>query len=162
MKQPKSYIKPIATGATWESAYKGSIAGAKDYNDCTVRAFANCLDIPYSDAWQVMHEAGREFRKGLACEKLMKAYINAGAKFTAVGNTKISKLSCGWHREITGEYPDTIKGMTIKTMLEKPEYQQGKYAVLVRGHIFAVVDAEVIDTSELTAGLYVCSVYTFE
>lgn len=132
-----------------------------DRNNCSVRAYANCIGIPYEEAHELFELEGRERFKGLSCDLLMKIYLKSGARYTAVGNTTGSKVSVNWHHNLTGKYCETMKGMTLGTFLKKPEYQQGKYAVWVRGHITSVIDGDLLDTDALSSGLYICGLFDF-
>ena len=138
-----SYIKPAMTGAVHQRQDMRS----GDSKNCTVRALANCADIQYDIAHEAMLKAGRKLNEGADCQVYLPVYQKFGAKkVQAVGNCKQSKYWTYAHRKMTGEYPELVKGMTVATMLSKPEYQRGVFAVEIIGHIFCVRNGLIMDT----------------
>jgi hypothetical protein len=153
-----SYIKPAVVGAVHPK--QDRMGG--EFNNCTVRTLANCADMQYDTAHALLAKAGRRSNKGCTIEKYLPVYFQHGAKkFTSVGNTQQAKYLVGAYRKIMGEYPDVVQGMTIKTMLSKPEYQRGVFAVEVRGHIFALRHGKIYDIGYNKLNARVCSIIEF-
>lgn len=63
----------MQTSLTWSDMARKSIIW-KENNDCTVKAIAIALDIPYAKAWHVTRKAGREFRKGMNMAQIHRAF----------------------------------------------------------------------------------------
>lgn len=152
------YIKPALVGAVHpkQDQPKG------DKNNCTVRTLANCTSISYDTCHELMLQAGRKLNDGMSFDKYFPVYQKLGAKkFTAVGNTQQAKWLTGAYRKITGSYPEVIKGMTLKTLLSKPEYQRGVFAVEVNHHIMAIRNGLIHDTGMNLANKRVVSIIEF-
>lgn len=102
----------------------------KETNDCTVRAFANALNISYEDAHQFMSQyCGRRRGKGIK-----------GSVLKALFETKKDVIR---KRFGVGIW-DVNNVNTINNLIKnKPN---GTYYVLVRSHATAVVKGRLIDT----------------
>ena len=90
-------------------------------NDCTVRALAAVTGIPYEQAHAALAAAGRKARRGMRIDLLKPVYAAHGA-------------SCYVNR---GDRP------TLASFAR--QHGPGKYIVLVKGHVFALVDNVQID-----------------
>lgn len=104
----------------------------KERADCTVRATATVLGIPYAEAHAKLKALGRKNRRGFnlfspQCQKAL------GLKMRHPG------------------------GVTVGAML--PELQQGRFIVYVSHHVFAVVDGKVFDHSVPNERKRIVSVY---
>lgn len=89
--------------------------------DCTVRALAAVKDMQYDQAHAALAAAGREPRRGMSLEQLKPAYAAQGG----------------------GCYINRSDRPTLASFLR--DQPAGKYIVLVRGHVFALVDGVQID-----------------
>lgn len=111
------------------SAMRGTI---KDRADCTVRATATVLGIPYAEAHAKLKALGRKNRRGFnlfspECQKAL------GLKMRHAG------------------------GLPVGAML--PELKQGRFIVYVSHHVFAVVDGKVFDHAVPNERKNIVSVY---
>lgn len=95
----------------------------KESADCTVRAYAKVADIPYDFAHEILEGLGRKFRKGFPFREVTL-----------------------WDRSFTrpievesGRNP----GPTLASFIKS--HPIGRYAVLVPGHVMALVDGVVYD-----------------
>ena len=132
--------------------------GVKRYddeaNDCTVRALANAYGMPYKLAHKIMTKAGRVKGKGPKLEKMHAAYTRMGFEIDTIhGETNCARylqryIAVGKTRH---------KGATIKTVL--PRLSVGRFIVLIRGHVFGVVDGKVLDYGDNPANCSVAAVY---
>lgn len=91
-------------------------------NDCGVRALANALGVSYDEAFDALAAAGRKPRR-----YTYREHLEAAAK--ALGR----KL----------QFNDSMAGVTVRRLPK--ELPGGRWIVLVRGHLLAVVDGEVLD-----------------
>ena len=107
-------------------------AGVKERADCTVRAVAACLDIPYMEAHARLEDMGRHKR----CR-----FRFAAATAEALGLQMRADLSC----------------MTIAKAMNS--MQIGRFIVRIQHHVFAVVEGTVIDGRPVPAGSRVLMVY---
>ena len=101
-------------------------------NDCTVRAYATVTGMSYRDAWRELAAAGRKFRKGFHVEPFYRK------KF----GFPLPRPNCTVHNFVNAFC------------------KHGKWIVLVRGHVFAVVDGVVHDMRpEMNANKHVLMVW---
>lgn len=93
--------------------------------DCAVRALANATGMPYAEAHQLFHDAGRRPNKGTSWSALTSVYN----RFGMLGYTN----------------------STLGAFLESSS--KGTYICRTPGHVFAVRDGVVMDTgmSKLTS-----------
>jgi hypothetical protein len=102
-----------------------------DKKDCTVRATAHALAIPYHEAYCKLQAVGRKQGQGIHFKSVAER----------LGFEAMPELSC----------------RALKTIL--PELQSGRYVVRVTRHVFAVVDGQVLDKRENRPGSRVKMVY---
>lgn len=107
-------------------------AGLKERADCTVRAVAACLSIPYIEAHARLESMGRRNR----CRFRFMA-----ATAEALGLQQRADLSC----------------MTVAKALEG--MTSGRFIVRIQRHVFAVTDGTVIDARPVPPGSHVLMVY---
>ena len=106
-------------------------AGIYDAMDCTVRALAIALDIPYYQAHKLMRErAGRKNWKGTGASEVVAALKDIGLEFNAV------------------------QGSFYRWSLS---HKQGTYYVMMRkrrklGHAIAIKDGVIYDDGPLAKG----------
>lgn len=89
-------------------------------NDCTVRALANALEIPYLEAYGMMLGSGRKFGKGANCSELY------GRLFPT--------LPC--------------PRMTVARYIQFIAYE-GNWIIRIRKHVFAVKDKTILDINPM-------------
>ena len=99
--------------------------------DCTVRAVAAALSIPYSNAHDAAREAGRRMRRGFWSERILKAMNIEFTETRMYDDKKAKGGSC------TSGYPTLAQVM--------PLLKSGRYILDTRNHSFAVVDGVVHD-----------------
>jgi len=92
--------------------------------DCTVRALAIASDQPYSWAHGILKSLGRPTGKGFR--------FSTAATHLALTEHAQPKRGCGRSR--------------VKTAIRK--YAKGRFIFRIRGHVFAVVDGVIHDSSE--------------
>lgn len=152
------YIKPALVGAVHPKQDQRN----GDKNNCTVRTLANCTGVSYDTCHELMLQAGRKINHGMSFDKYFPVYQKLGAKkVITVGNTRQAKWLTGAVRRITGSYPEVIQGMTLKTMLSKPEYQRGVFAVEVNHHIVCLRNGLLYDTGLNYANKRVVNIIEF-
>lgn len=121
-----------------EAVYRCTDAGRKaagflrERRDCTVRATAVALDIPYAEAHAKMKALGRRDCRGVPYE----AYIS-GLGMQRVADWK----------------PRTTLYKALGSL------KSGRYVARMRGHVFAVVDGIVHDTATPRPGSRILAVY---
>ena len=115
--------------------------------DCTVRTIQNLTGVPYRDAhgWCLKH--GRKARQG----------FNFTARMAGAQATK--EIVFGWRvRQV--QLPFSVRKPTLTRVM--PMLRQGRYAVLIAQHVFAVVDGMILDSGYNGARCRVRSVWQFE
>jgi hypothetical protein len=124
-------------------------------NDCTVRALANALGMPYKLAHGILARAGRKPKHGMVVTDWQPVYERLGIKLQSVhGNTKGARF-------VSHKYNIERKaGITLERLL--PSLQQGRYIIKIRGHVLAVVNGKVLDYGYNAAGSRVAAVYKLE
>lgn len=104
--------------------------------DCTVRAIAAALRIPYAKAHEAARLAGRRMKRGFWPDRILKSM---GVSFTEARMYDEKRAKCGSWR--TSPYP------TLSQVL--PLLSKGQYILDTRNHAFAVVDGVIYDGSRL-------------
>jgi hypothetical protein len=137
------YIKPTSFGQS----------RAGECNDCTVRALANTGVMSYDAAFTHMKDFGRSNNRGANQSTLFSAYEAAGYKAKIFGTTRTAKAFA----RTTGLTKE--KGMTVKTMLQSPEYKGKTFIAVIKGHAFAVVNGGIVDTSYIKENSRVTSIF---
>lgn len=107
---------------------------AGERGDCTVKATALVTGLPYSEAHSLMRLIGRPNREGLLMSLVYSCMPGAIA---SLGYT-VEKIDIGLRNGKNQYTPRTISERLPK----------GNYICIVRGHMFALVDGEVLDWSE--------------
>lgn len=97
-------------------------------NDCVVKAMAISCDISYDQAHEAHQKVGRKHRRGFVTDNIEDVYENIGANL-----------------ELIGEPPKQPSGYSYTPKTIHKLCQQGRFICFCRGHIFAVVDGEVLD-----------------
>lgn len=102
--------------------------------DCSVRALAHCLNIPYGEAHAKLAALGRKNRHGFSFKKWANSLDTLGLEMKP-------ELSC----------------RTLAKTL--PAMATGRYLCRVSGHFFAVIDGVVTDSWEQKPGRRLLMVY---
>lgn len=146
MPKVRSVIKPVSKGC---SRFVGEV------DDCTVRALANATDLPYDECHELMQSYGRVNGETMCSAKMMKAYQSVGLKFVAAfGSTKSAMYNAAVFN------CKRLPGRTLAKLL--PELHTGRYIVEIRGHVFAVVDGDVIDYGNISVAVSVAGLWKVE
>lgn len=96
-------------------------------NDCSVKAVALACGLPYDAAHAAFEDAGRRHGRGVLTPQIFKAL-----KVLKINTQPISHL-----RQPNGS---RYTPRTISRLLPF-----GRYLVYTRGHVFALVDGQVLD-----------------
>ena len=138
-----------------KSDCKGVERFVNEENDCTVRALANAAGLPYRLAHKILAKAGRKQGHGMFTKDWHPVYTRLGFKLQSIhGTTHGARFMA----HMTGMVAQ--QGITLGKLL--PSLKQGRYAIKVNGHIFAVVDGKVLDYGDNPAGCKVQAVYKLD
>ena len=120
----------------------GQIDGTDKLN-CSVRALANCTDMPIIQAKQLLAKHGRKDKDGAAVKHFEGAYNEAGLSFVGFfGSTKQVQMfrDASMHKRTALHY----QGMTLGTFLKT--YNRGTYICIIKGHAVCVKGGKLIDS----------------
>lgn len=115
-------------------------------DDCAVTAFAAACDVYYTQAHEFVEKHfHREPRKGLdGMEDVLENIFHN--KVLSLGRCSF-KFFCLSEKDITSYYKvdgePIRRRMTVKSFLQI--FNKGSFIILVRGHVFAIVDGVLID-----------------
>ena len=138
----------IRTSKTVIKDFTFSVIAKLETNDCVVKAVAVIAECTYDEAHaEVSMRMNREFRKGVLTTTLVK-YMNE--RHAPVITEHADHLIHGQiikyepHTTYTSKKTGkkTFCRMTVGTFAK--QFNQGKYYVLIKGHIFAVVNGEIL------------------
>lgn len=111
-------------------------------NDCTVRALAAASGESYLEAHRALAKHGRPHRKGPSAKRVYahgRYHIDCPALRKAALD-----LGCTWKVLEPTEY----QAKTMTTATRDRRLAKGRFICMVRGHVAAVVDGEVIDWTD--------------
>jgi hypothetical protein len=139
---------------------KSESTGAKRFedetNDCTVRALANVLGMPYRLAHKIMAAAGRKPKQGMMFDQWHPVCERLGLRLVSIhGTTNGAKYIK--HKIKTARVEP---GITLANLL--PRLQQGRYMLKYRGHVLAVVDGKVLDYGDNPAKTKIQAIYKLD
>lgn len=135
-----------------QSDSKGVERFTHEANDCTVRALANALGIPYKLAHKIMAKAGRKDGSGVHVTAWHPVYERLGITLQSIhGSTNGAK----YLEHMTKRQRQD--GITLERLL--PRLGNGRYIIKIRGHVLAVVNGKVLDYGNNQAGSRVQAVY---
>jgi hypothetical protein len=120
-------------------------AGFNEYKDCTVRALACALDLPYDEAHEYLRLKGRKDRKGFHCQPVFNTYNRNGKML--VGDSP--KIRFKWDDAINKMRRITISGPASVGQFIAQADSSKRYIVLVNGHAFAVVGGKIMDSFDV-------------
>jgi hypothetical protein len=115
--------------ALWDTMSEASQAHGET-NDCTVRALTAVTGLTYDDCHRQLAKQGRKPRKG--CHWFIE------------GPKAAEALGCTMRRMQRSEY----RAKTMISAERDPALRNGRFAVLVRGHVAGMIDGNVIDWSQ--------------
>ena len=120
-------------------------AGFNEYRDCTVRALACALDLPYDEAHEYFRSKGRKDRQGFHAQPVYNSYNRHGKML--VGDSpkirfKVDAATNKMHRIVVSG-PATVGQFIAQADSQK------RYIVLVNGHAFAVVGGKIMDSFDV-------------
>jgi hypothetical protein len=145
MSKVAGWIVPVATGM------QGRFS--RENNDCTVRAFKNATEIEYREAHAICKVYGRKENAGMMLGPYHKLLTDNGFRcIGAYGTTHGAKLM----RVVDHTIP-SYKGMTLANAMKF--MQNGSFIVSIRGHVFAVVDGDLIDQGPERASASVAAIW---
>jgi hypothetical protein len=138
-------VNPRATEAGFEY----------ETNDCTVRALAVAVGVPYRDAHASLARAGRQPRHGMYFNELLASWSRSqqvvyGYRFermaipsaTVTHARRRSVSADGWNRSTTMYLKRNRP--TLASILST--LKTGRYLVVITRHVFAVIDGVIYDT----------------
>jgi hypothetical protein len=141
-----------------EPGYVASDFGLDDRNDCAVRAFANVGVDTYPNVRDALFRMGRRQYKGTKVTTTSELARLHGGVYTAMGRS-------GAKRERIMKYyncgADAVndKGCTVAKVSER--FPKGRHIVSVKGHVFALINGQIIDTGPVRPGTRVIGIYSF-
>jgi hypothetical protein len=124
------------------AAHRDASSAKGETNDCTVKALAAATGESYDDAWAALNRHGRPFRKG---PKAMLKTINGRRAIVCPALEKAAN-ELGFDFRVMEKHEYRAK--TMVTAERDPALRNGGFICMVRGHVAAVVDGEVIDWTE--------------
>lgn len=151
MAKHSQWLFPTAKGV---SSFPG------ESKDCTVRALANALELPYDEVHAEMKAAGRKNNEGAYNHQFTPVYMKHGFKPVCVFGTTNGAMWSLKYLKQNGIETIHKAGITIGRLL--PYLAEGRYIVEVKGHVFAVVDGEVIDGVCCKTGASVECIWKYE
>lgn len=129
------YTRTIANVARSE-------AYAKEKSDCTVVAYAGVVGCSYDEAYQKMTKHGRPENKGMPIYSI-KSMFKSDSRFRFIGTFGTHRMQTRY-REFTFADTPHHGGVTLGSFLKK--FPSGRFYVIVRGHVCAVIDGQVAGT----------------
>lgn len=137
MARVKSFMYPVAFGVY-----------TNDANSCALRAYSYVTDTAFERTQDLFRLEGREFGQPTAQTISHKLMLEAGLECMGVfGKGRVKENFAYWCRQdkpIDERYDEDQKGVTLKTFCET--YNNGKYAVYIKGHITVVHDGKIVDS----------------
>ncbi len=134
--------------------YSVSVIAKSEKNDCVVKAIAVALDTTYDYAHALAKkELGRKDKDGVSQVTLSKWLTNRNdpvitehAKDKTLNSLRypINVPHTTYTNKKTGE--KLYCKMTVGTFCKL--YNEGRYYILVKGHIFVVVNGEILGTTQ--------------
>lgn len=136
MKFSKTYITPIATGAT----------NLQESKDCVIRAITNVTGVSYDEVHSFLASYGRKQGKGTDVETMFTACKAFGLKFVGTFGKTSSARSCAYFakRQYAHDHDSSNKSITLGNLVKSLPF--GRFVVVIRGHAVAMIDGKLIDT----------------
>lgn len=124
------------------AAHSAASKAKGETNDCTVRALAAATGESYEDAHAALAKHGRPYRKG---PKALGNRLNGRITITCPALEKAAR-DLGYDFRIME--PSEYSAKTMVTAARDRKLAKGHYICMVRGHVAAVVNGEVIDWTD--------------
>ena len=145
--QVKKVINPELCVDTMKIARESAI-GAKEQNDCVVRAFMAALDISYDSSHAFVKKYLKRInRKGTYTSSFLPNILGKtknGKKIKMYGVSPSHDFLVGFRfksaKIITNPKYKKPTGYTLRSFIEN--HPKGRYFVIVEGHAIAVVDGK--------------------
>jgi hypothetical protein len=147
----KKYIQPTRGGVRFETIR----------NDCVIRAMANATGIDYMAIERFAIEKCDYKRNGTGMHLpgIVRISEWCGMKLTHIVGTTNAANSFKHLTMYKRDEIEYIAGRTIENVL--PMLKNGRYAVHIRVHIFAVIDGNIIDTGYMSKNQRVTAIFKF-
>ena len=136
MKFSKTYITPIATGAT----------NLQESKDCVIRAITNVTGVSYDEVRAFLAASGRKQGKGTDVESMTAACKHFGLKFIGTFGKTSSARSCSYFGNRQYKYLHVTRNESITLSKLIASLPFGRFIVVIRGHAVAMIDGKLIDT----------------
>lgn len=132
MARIRKILKPISCGQV----------DGTDRLNCTVRALANCTDMPITEAKNLLAKHGRKEHEGCTLDVFENAYHEAGLSFVGFFGSTRQSVAEQHHSKLhtTGA---RLKGITLETFCKT--FNKGSYVVVVSGHAVCIKGGHIID-----------------
>ena len=127
-----------------------------DDNDCSVRAIANGMQIPYDQAFQLLKKFGRVDGCGSHTRNIHRALMT----FPNVSILGAFGSKGRYQHEYINEPKESVKlykGMSVKTFATN--VKRGTYIVLTTHHALVIRDGEIIGNKYEQLGAHIQLVY---
>ncbi len=141
MAKTSAYITSSETGATRDGEHK----------DCVVRALSNVSGMSYDIIHMCMGYHGRKEGECSSMQQIVAMTKNLGMVCQPYGKGASSEY-------LQWVYKKDSKGNKTLGNLIK-DLPKGKFAVLVKGHMLALIDGKVIDTFDNSANKQVLAIF---
>jgi hypothetical protein len=122
--------------------FKLDCRSTDEKHDCTVRTLSNIINISYNNAHDILEFYGRKPNEVFYWHIVMDELKNDFEKVFDLHDEQ--NIAMKWIAKNTPKIPVFRKTYTVSQALKT--FNKGKYAFLVYGHVFAVIDGNVIDT----------------
>jgi hypothetical protein len=136
-----SFKTTILTSLRQASDAKG------ETNDCTVTALAAAGQVSYDQAHAALSRHGRPYRKGPPAKRQTIAHPGYGVERNIVCpalEKAARELGLGFRVMSRQEW----RAKTMLSVPRDPRLAKGNYICMVRGHVAAVVNGQVIDWTD--------------
>lgn len=151
MKFSKSYITPIATGAT----------NLQESKDCVIRAITNATGVSYDAVHSFLAASGRKHGKGTNVESMVAACKHFGLTFVGTFGKTSSARSCAYFGNRQYKYLHVTRNESITLGKLIASLPFGRFVVVIRGHAVAMIDGKLIDTHHNPKQAQVVALFQF-
>ena len=122
-----------------------------EHNDCSVVALAIAAGWDYIDAHGAMWKAGRRRHKGATIRQSIQALEQAKVKHTVLDTNIMERMT-----KQAG-----LKTMTVNQFAKINNMKGTSYQIMIRGHIFAMIDGVVHDFENSGKHRVLCAIELF-
>ena len=135
-----------------QELYSKERAALNERNDCTVRAIASGLRIPYKEAHTLAKHVGREHRRGMRTFQIEDVLAGQLLGFNRKTSCEFLQKA-DWNKRACP---------TVAQVMRMPKFQTGVHMLLVKGHAFTVKDGIIFGNYCEGARCRVTGYYTIE